>query len=401
MDTPRILVVEDSELTLFKLKAILVKLGYAVTTHTNPVDALEWLAKKENLPDLIMSDLMMPRMDGVEFVRRLRALPATAHTPVIMLTSRTEMDTKIAGLQAGADDYLSKTVTPTELELRVKALLARSHTSEGTFSQSLAKTITVFGLRGGAGKTSIAVNISIALSQLWGIGVTLWDMALSSGHCAYFLNVHPKNTIASLNDWPDEPVEENLLAQMLIKHDSGIQLMPAPVSPAEAELVTARTVDLAWSFLQVNSAYLVVDAGSQFTEAAMTVLERSDIILLVLTPEMASVKSTADALEIFTKLGYDLTKVLLVVNHIFPGELLPVKKILPMFKNRFAYEIPYDSEKFVRAVIYGEPLVASAPKSEVGMAIISLAYKLSIRHMESAKKAATTPMLEWVRKQKI
>jgi pilus assembly protein CpaE len=401
MDNALILVVEDSEITLFKLKAILMRLGYSVVTHTNPIEALQWLAKSEKKPDLIMSDLMMPKMDGIEFVRKVRAYPATARTPVIMLTSRTDMDNKIAGMQAGADDYLSKTVTPTELELRVKALLARSQTSEGTFSQSVAKTISVFSLRGGVGKTSISVNLSIALAQLWGIGVTLWDMALSSGHCASFLNLHPKNTLTSLHDWPDDAVEESLMAQLLTKHETGIQLMSAPLSPADAELVTPRTVDQVWSYLQGNSSYLVVDAGSQFTDAVMTILERSDLILLVLAPEIASVKSTADALEIFEKLGYDLSKVLLVINSIFPGQWLPSNKIMPMFKNRYAYEIPYDSERFVHAIVNGKPLVSMAPKSEAGMAIISLAYKLSLRHMETAKKTGTTPMLEWVRKQKI
>ena len=401
MDTPRILVVEDSEVTLVNLKAILLKLGYAVTTYSNPVDALEWLAKGEAVPSLIMSDLMMPRMDGIEFVRRIRALPATARIPVIMLTSRTEIDNKIAGLQAGADDYLSKTVTPSELEHRVKALLARTQSTEGTFTQSVAKTISVFSLRGGVGKTSIAVNLSIALNQLWGIGVTLWDMALSNGHCASFLNMQSKLTISSLRDWNEETVDEAVLAQMLSRHPSGIQLMSAPQTPSEAEQVNTRSVDLVWPYLQGNSTYLVVDAGSQFSDAVMTVLERSDIILLVMAPEMASVKSTADALETFAQLGYDLNKVLLVINNIFPGQFLPVKRITTMFKDRYAYEIPYDSDHFVHAIVSGQPLVTTAPKSEAGMALITLAYKLSLRHRESTKKVPTTPLLEWMRKQKV
>jgi pilus assembly protein CpaE len=215
------------------------------------------------------------------------------------------------------------------------------------------------------------------------------------------LNLKPKNTIASLHDWPDEPVDEAMLAQFLIKHSSGIQLMPAPVSPAEAEWVTPRSVDQAWSYLQGNSSYLVVDAGNQFTEAAMTILERSDTILLVLAPEIASVKSAGDALEIFEQLGHDLSRVLLVINNIFPSQWLPVKKIVPVLKNRPAFEIPYDSDGFVRSIITGEPLITTAPKSEAGLAIIALAYKLSLKHMETEKKAVSTPLLDWIRKQRI
>jgi pilus assembly protein CpaE len=196
-------------------------------------------------------------------------------------------------------------------------------------------------------------------------------------------------------------VDEAMLAQFLIKHSSGIQLMPAPVSPAEAEWVTPRSVDQAWSYLQGNSSYLVVDAGNQFTEAAMTILERSDTILLVLAPEIASVKSAGDALEIFEQLGHDLSRVLLVINNIFPSQWLPVKKIVPVLKNRPAFEIPYDSDGFVRSIITGEPLITTAPKSEAGLAIIALAYKLSLKHMETEKKAVSTPLLDWIRKQRI
>jgi len=401
MEPKHIVVVEDSEITLFKLKSILLRLGYTVTTFSNPINALDWLDKPGNTPDLIMSDLKMPEMDGFEFVRKVRLLPATASTPLIMLTSNVEMENKITGIQAGADDYLSKSVSPTELDLRIKALLSRSQNTEGTLSQAVAKSISVFSLRGGSGKTSLSVNLSIALSQLWGIQVSLWDMALSSGHCAALMNLSPKNTIATLHDWPAEPADENLFAQFLLKHETGVQLMPAPVSPAEAELVTPRTVDLVWSYLQGNSSFLVVDAGSHFTDPVMTILERSDYILLVCTPEIVSVKSAQDALEIFAQLGYNLGKVLLVFNNIYPTQWLPAKNMTAVLKNRPAFEIPYDGERFVRALLNGQPLISTAPKSEAGLAIISLAYKLSQKQMDSEKKSLSSPLLDWIRKVQI
>ncbi len=378
----------------------MIRLGHTVNTFSNPVEALEWLEKPGNIANVIMTDVMMPEMDGIEFVRSVRSFPATARTPVIMLTGQTDIESKIAGLQAGADDYLSKSVSPTELELRLKALLSRSEATAGTIAQSVAKTISVFSLRGGVGKTSIAVNFSIALTKLWGIEVTLWDMALSSGHCASFLNVKSKNTLASLHEWPEETVEEELLEQLLIKHASGISLVPAPESPSEAELVTNRTIDLVWPYFQGNSSYLVVDAGSQFSEPVMTILERSDMILLVLAPEIASVKSAGDALAIFEQLGYDLGKVLLVINNIFPSQWLTAEKIAPVLKKRTVFEIPYDSDGFVRAIITGEPLVNAAPKSASGLAVISLAYKLGMQQLDAEKQNHSSPLLDWIRKQR-
>jgi pilus assembly protein CpaE len=401
MDPAQILVVEDSEITLFKLKAILIRLGYTVITYSNPKSALEWLKTPGNIPDMIMSDVDMPEMDGYTFVRNVRLIAATATTPVIMLTAHADVEDKITGLKAGADDYLSKTVSPTELELRIKAMLARSQKDEGTFSQAVAKTVSVFSQRGGVGTTSISVNLSIAVAQLWGIDVCLWDMALTGGHCASLMNLKPKNSLADLHDSLNEPVEEKSLEQLLIKHDTGIHLMPAPLSAAEAELVTPQTIELALPYLQGYSSYLVVDAGNHFTDPVITIMERSDVILLVLSPEIASVKSAGDALKIFDQLGFDLGKVLLVINNIFPNHRLPVNKILPILNNRPAYEIPYDSDGFIRGIMTGEPLITTAPKSEAGLAIISLAYKLSLKQMETEKKNVSTPFLDMIHKLRI
>jgi pilus assembly protein CpaE len=288
-------------------------------------------------------------------------------------------------MEAGADDYIAKTVSPTELELRVKALLARAET-EQTFSQITAKIITVFSLRGGVGTTSIAVNLSIALAHLWDTRVCLWDLALSSGHCAFFMNLKPRNTLTSLADWPDDTVEEQILSDMLIKHSSGIEVMPAPQTASEGELVTPHLVDLIFPSLVSNFAFLVVDGGNHFTDAVLTLLERSDIILLMLSPELASVKSTLDAMRIFDKLGYDPAKVLPVSNCNFTADRLPLKRIESALKKTVYAEIPYNSPLFIQAIHSGRPFILTEPKSDVGLALTSLAYKLSSSEMEAPKK---------------
>ncbi len=385
MDKAHILVVEDSEITLFKLKAVLLRLGYAVTTSPAASEALEWLIQSKERPNLIISDVVMPGMDGFEFIRQIRATPAIAKIPIILLTAQVDMDNKLAGMQAGADDYVPKTISPTELELRVKALLARAET-EQTFSQITAKIITVFSLRGGVGTTSIATNLAIALAHLWDIKVCLWDLALSSGQCGFFLNLKPKGTLTSLADWPEDSVEDQILADMLMKHESGIDLMPAPQTALDAELVTPHVIDLVFPSLVSNYAFLVVDGGNHFTDAALTLLERSDIILLTLSPELASVRAALDAIRIFDKLGYDMDKVLPVVNCIFTADRLPLKRIESALKKPVYAEIPYDSPIFIQAIHSGRPFMVTEPKSDVGLALTTLAYKLSSSEIGAVEK---------------
>jgi pilus assembly protein CpaE len=385
MDKAHILVVEDSEITLFKLKAVLLRLGYTVTTSLTATEAFEWLQQAKERPDLIISDVVMPGMDGYEFIRKVRAIAALAKIPIILLTAQVDMNAKLAGMEAGADDYVTKTISPTELELRIKALLARAET-EQTFNQITARIITVFSLRGGVGTTSVATNLAIALAHLWDIKVCLWDLALSSGHCAFFMNLKPRSTLTSLANWPDSTVEDHILEDMLIKHESSIELMPAPSSASDAELVTPQVVDLVYPYLVSNYAYLVVDGGNHFTDAVLTILERSDAIVLLLAPELASVRAALDAMQIFEKLGYDLDKVLPVVNCNFTSDRLPLKRIESALKKTVYAEIPYDSPLFIQAIHSGRPFIVTDPKSDVGLALTTLAYRLSSPEMETIKK---------------
>ncbi|MCW8899322.1 MAG: phosphate regulon transcriptional regulator PhoB [Gammaproteobacteria bacterium] len=81
---------------------------------------------KQNPPQLILLDWMMPGISGIDFARKLRRMPETEHIPIIMLTAKTEEDNVIRGLESGADDYLTKPFSPRELIARIKALLRRS-----------------------------------------------------------------------------------------------------------------------------------------------------------------------------------------------------------------------------------------------------------------------------------
>jgi pilus assembly protein CpaE len=399
MENQHILIVDDSEVTLYKLKAILIQLGYTVDAFPNPVTALEWIAQTRPGPDLIISDVIMPEMNGFEFVKKIRAYPATAQKPIIMLTDQTNVDDKIAGLKAGADDYLPKSVSSSELDLRLQALFVRSQNVEETFTDSAAKTISVFSLRGGVGTTTISVNLSIAIAQLWSLEVTLLDMSLNGGHCASFLNIKQSSSqlLSSLANWPEKTIENTTIDRLFSRHNSGVKLLSAINSAGDAENITENTIDLIWPYLQSTSNYLVIDAGNHFTDPILPVLERSDIILLVLAPEFASVKSAADALSIFQKLGYKMENIVLVINDIFPNNRLSLQKIRPVLRNQKAVEIPYDSDGFIDAILKGNPLVATAPKSAASLAIISLGYKLSAKELKNHEDGADTPFLTSIR----
>lgn len=398
MSKTRILVVDDNKIVTTKLGHVLTQLGFKVTVKNNPIEALRWMQIPGNYPDMIISDVSMPEMSGYEFISRVRSDPAIAHVPVIMLTSKsTGMDDKVKGYEVGADDYLDKSITPTELELRIKALLNRTQTLSNDPVRSEATIITVFSLRGGVGTTSLAVNLSIALAQLWKIKVPLLDLALKSGHCALMLDLYPRQTITTLINWEDSMIDTETIEELLLEHKTGVKLLPAPHSAVEAELISVDTVDWVWPYLRATHPFIVIDGGSQLTEPILTIFERSHYILLMLAPDLGSLKATIDAVEVFKKLGYDTTKVLPIINSTFSHNRLSQD----MIENRLNQPtefIPYDHQAFSRGINTGNPVIINSPKSIVSSMIAALAYKLSSEVMVDQEIDNSLPYLKEVRK---
>ncbi|MGE5384181.1 MAG: response regulator transcription factor [Omnitrophica WOR_2 bacterium] len=122
-DIYTILLVDDESDVLEFLSYNLIKEGYRVLTARNGKDGLEVL--KDNHPDLIILDVMMPGMDGIETCKIIRSMPSFKDTIVIFLTARGEDYSQLAGFEAGADDYVTKPIKPKILTSRVKALLRR------------------------------------------------------------------------------------------------------------------------------------------------------------------------------------------------------------------------------------------------------------------------------------
>jgi pilus assembly protein CpaE len=393
-----ILIVEDSDITLYKVKAVLIRLGYDVTAFNNPLEAVQWLTSSAKKPDLIISDVSMPGMDGYDFIRKVRAMTETQKTPIILLTSLVDTRDKIAGMEAGADDYLSKSVSLTELELRVKALLARKHSDDTPISQISARSIAVFSLRGGVGVSSLAVNLSIAISQLWKIDTCLWDMAMGVGQCALMMNLKPVSTIATISDWADRSLDDATLRSMLLRHDSGVLLMPAPTSVEELDLITPKVVDLAWLGVASLAPYLIIDAGSHLTEQTLTILERSDIILLVLAPELASINAAYQAIKVFTDIGFPSGKVQVILNHTNNLSSFTREKISESLKKSILAEIPCDERTMIKAINQGTPYMTLAPKTETSFAISKLAYRISSSEMEPKMSGHNDPTLDTIRK---
>jgi len=124
----KILVVEDEKNIVRVVTYNLEREGYHVRVARDGEEALDSVRREQ--PDLVILDLMLPKVDGLEVCRQLRGDPKTTHLPIVMLTAKTQEADRVVGLELGADDYLPKPFSPRELVARVKAVLRRTQRKE-------------------------------------------------------------------------------------------------------------------------------------------------------------------------------------------------------------------------------------------------------------------------------
>src|SRR5512146_1379763 len=194
----KILIIDDDLDTLRLVGLMLQRQGYQISAATNGQQGLEKAFEED--PDLILLDIMMPDMDGYEVTRRLRQNPSTAATPILMFTAKTQLDDKVIGFEVGADDYLTKPTHPSELQARVKTLLARSTEKKAIMEpeEDRGYVVGVLGARGGLGTTTMAVNLGAGLKSRTKSEVIVAEMLPGQGSLALDVGVTSFNGIVDL-----------------------------------------------------------------------------------------------------------------------------------------------------------------------------------------------------------
>lgn len=305
--TEKILVVDDDINALKLIGYTLHKEGYEIIAAQSGQEALA--KAQEERPQLVILDIMMPHMDGYEVCRRLRATPQTAQLPVIMLTAKGQVEDKVAGFEAGADDYLTKPVIPAELVARVKALLLRSAYT----APARAKSIALIGAKGGVGVTTLAVNLAVTLAQL-DKDVILLDLQPYSGAVALQLGVSPVNTLANLLEREPTALSQRVVEDSLIRHPSGISMLPAAQGPQSVRgEITLPHLEAVLSNLETVAQYLVLDMGSQLSPPAQQVLRKCNQVILVTEPDRIALTLAQRALDSLQALDVKGSRIGIVV----------------------------------------------------------------------------------------
>src|SRR5688572_23635390 len=227
MDQHKILFVDDEEQIRRLLSSFLTRRGYQVKTAVDGQEALNLL--ETETPDLVITDVNMPHIDGVELTRRLRAHPRLSSMPIIMLSAKVQTDEILAGYAEGADEYVPKPIEMRILAAKVESLLRRAQPVQPVAvaagpTEPPAKQVVVFMHgKGGVGSTTLAVNAAVALATSAGKSVTLLDLDLAYGNAARMMGLQSERTLADLA--AEDRVSVDALHGLTLEHSSGVKVV--------------------------------------------------------------------------------------------------------------------------------------------------------------------------------
>src|SRR4051794_10886987 len=367
----KILVVDDDPNVQRLLQYTLKQEGYDVIVAPDGAEGFRlWGAEA---PDLILLDVMLPKLDGYQVATKIRSEEGNAsHVPIIMLTAEQEVEQKVRGLRAGADDYLIKPFHPAELLARIKSLLARFAPKEAATRPPLGRVLAFYGAKGGVGTTTIAINAAIALHRELGRKVCLVDGNLQFGDHRVFLDLGlDKKSIVDLVSAPT--IDSDLVRQVMVKHDSGVDLLLAPPSPETAELVDHDQMIVILDVLRKLYDYVVIDIDKRLDDINLGVLEAADTMFVVMTADLSCLKNVRLVLETIGHLGYEADKVQLVLNRSNAFTGINVKNAEGALKRTIDHQIVNEYRGAISSLNSGAPFMFTKADSLLGRALLGFA----------------------------
>jgi pilus assembly protein CpaE len=291
---------------------------------------------------------------------------------MILITDERDMDTFAMAMECGIGKILTADMESSSIRDSIVVEIEKSN-SRGMDTEERhydSKVISVFGTKGGAGKTTVAVNLAVALRQERK-KVLLMDLDLQFGDVGVFLDIPRSDTIADLVEEGD--FNAYAISSFLYRHSTGVNVLCAPNSPELAEIVKPEHIGQIVNALKKSLDYIIIDLGPILDECALQALDLSDTIYFVTNPEISTLKNTKICMNVLNTLNYG-KKVKFILNK--DGDSYVKRKDMESaLDTDMVLDIPNEPKNTIAAINQGVPIVLSNSKSKVSKAIVKFAKR--------------------------
>jgi pilus assembly protein CpaE len=358
---------------------------------------------KETRPDVILMDINMPDMDGITATETIRRdLP---FSQIVILSIQGDPNYMRRAMLAGARDYLTKPPSVEELisAIRRAGKMAHEekeksrpafHIKTGQLNPAIlgmpslvnGKVISVYSPKGGTGATTIATNLAVTLKSEEET-VVLVDGNIQFGDVAVFLNEQGRNSIVDLAPRADE-LDPEIIEEVLIDHpSSGLKVMASPSRPEEAEDVSGESFTKVLDYLKHMFSYVLVDTATSLNDVTLSIIDASDLIVLVATQDIPAIKNARLFLDLMDIMKIPRERILLVMNRYDRRVGITAEKVSENFKHPVSAVLPFEDRVVIPSVNRGVPFMLGDRKPQIARSYLALADTLK----EFLEKVETGP----------
>jgi len=362
---------------------------------------------KEVKPDVLLMDINMPDMDGISATEAIRKL--LPYAQIVILSVQSDPNYMRRAMLAGARDFLTKPPTIDELNSAIRRAGAMAHEERAKVPQAggpqisrpgatplsvpmgaVGHIITVYSPKGGSGCTTLATNLAVSLNNE-DTSVVLVDGNLQFGDVAVFLNEQGKFSVADLAPRADE-LDPDVVDNVTIKHSqSGVRILAAPNKPEQADTVTGEQFSKVLRYMRNIYSYVIVDTTSALQNITVGAIDCSDLLILITTQDIPSIKSSRLFLDVIDALGFDRKRIVFVMNKFDKRIGITPDKVSENLKQQIAAVIPFE-ERVIVSVNRGIPFLLVDKSRPISRAILSLAevVRQRISELESQSDILTS-----------
>lgn len=332
---------------------------------------------------------------------------------VVVISARTEPDDLRRAMLAGARGFVGRPVDSRELRSTIHEVYARVNEERRDREErvvaptgplvlrrggALGHTIAVFGAKGGVGKTTVSVNLAVAVRQMTNRSVALIDADLSFGDAGLFLDLSPIHTILdvaeAIGPGPATVDDAEIIKGYFARYEPlGMRVLLSPSRPEHADLISATHLQRLFATLPRIFDFTIIDCPIAYDDRVLALFDYADQIIFLVTPEVGPLKNARHFLDLCETLGYPRDRVQVALNRADSQVSINVNDVQRWLAYPVSHQIQSGGARVAEAANRGVPLVIHDPRNPTSRDILALARAV-IRSADQMRKNRGTDTLE-------